>query len=121
MKVERRTPRTQPAVVASGITARDKRAADTGPATAVAVPQNLLPPPVEAMTVASSEATQPQPLTTGMGTDGVTRVAGATMEGAMPVQEEDGLNSLRMYLQERNQAVPQPTLLPNPQRRMRKL
>ena len=121
VKVERRSPRTQPAVIASSTAAREKRAAEAGPATAVVSPQNLLPLPAEPMTVASSEATQPQPVTTGMEGDGVTRMAGATVDGAMPAQEEDGLNSLRMYLQERNQAVPQPTLLPNPQRRMRKL
>lgn len=120
-KGERRAPRVQPAAVASSVVPREKRAVEAGPATAVVSPQNLLPLPAEPMTVATSEATQPQPVTTGMEGDGVTRMAGATMDSTMPAQEEDGLNTLRMYLQERNQDVPQPTLLPNPQRRMRKL
>lgn len=120
-KGERRAPRLQPDMLASVIPTKEKRSVDTGPATAVALPQNAMPMPAEPMTVAATEATQPQPVVTGMESDSTTRMAGGTMEGAMPIQDEDGLNALRTYLQERNQAVPQPTLLPNPQRRMRKL
>jgi hypothetical protein len=110
-----------PASVIAGLgSTTDKRTAEASPTTVV-TPQNMLPLPAEPMVVASSEATQPQPLVAGLEGDGATRMAGGAMDAGMPAQDEDGLRALRIFLQERNQAVPQPTLLSNPQRRMRKL
>lgn len=51
--------------------------------------------------------------------DGSTRMAGTPAVGEMPAEDDEGLRSLRMFLEERNRTVPQPPLV-RPTR-MRKL
>lgn len=114
--------RPQPATVSpTGKLATEQKVSEPSVATTAPMMarENLMAMPGDPIVNSTGSSTLPEPVVTEK--ESPTRMVGMAMETESPGEEDEGLRSFRMFLQENNRSVPQPpSTTPGRERRMRK-
>jgi putative zinc finger protein len=116
---------SQPGTVTPGVekpSAEQRAPEGTEPISPIAVaPQNIMAMPGEPVVNASGSMSPGEPIMAGMEKEPGMMMAGgpAPVKPETPVEEDEGLRTLRRFLEERNNTIPQPPVV-DPSRRLRR-